>query len=50
MKAELEIRVAWWLPVYIRCLAFFCVITGMEPDWAKFNRVVLRALSIRVKR
>jgi hypothetical protein len=49
-KLELEVCAAWWLPVYIRCLALFCAVSGLEADTDKLERIVRRAISVRAKR
>lgn len=43
----IEVRMAWWLEPYIIVLCAFCAITGQEPDWDKFNRVVERATRLK---
>lgn len=50
--ARLEMTVSvtwrWWLKPYILTLAFFCAITGLQPDWQKFSRMVVRGLKVEV--
>ncbi len=41
-------RVAWWFKPYVHTLAFLCVVFDCEPDWAKLERVIRRAIIIRV--
>ena len=46
---KLIVSVAWWLHPYIRALAFFCVLTGNEPDEAKLHAKIKRAIRVRVQ-
>lgn len=45
-----HVRVAWWLSPYLHALCFFCAISRREPDWEKLNRVIERALKLKVVR
>jgi hypothetical protein len=47
-RMTVEIRVAWWLRPYLTMLAWFCVLHHCAPDPARLERVVLRALRVRV--
>ena len=45
---ECKVSVAWWLIPYLRTLAAFCVLTGMEPDWKRLETMCLRAMTFRM--
>lgn len=45
---RLECRIAWWLPPYLRLLAFFCWLHGSEPDWEKLERKIKAAVRTRI--
>lgn len=38
----------WWLLPYINTLAFFCNVTGLEPDWQKFAKTVMRGTKVTI--
>lgn len=42
----LRIRVAWWFKPYVWGLMTTSWLTGLEPDWEKFGKVVERAVSL----
>lgn len=42
-----EIRVSWWVPVYLEALGFFCCVMRAEPDLAKVLRTVERGMRIK---
>lgn len=46
-ELEIEVSVAWWVPIYINVLAFFCAVTGSEPDMAKVERVIQRGIRLK---
>lgn len=46
-EMEIEVSLAWWVPVYINLLAFVCAITNAEPDPAKIERMVQRGIRLR---
>lgn len=41
-----EIRLAWWLPLYVEALCFFASLVGSEPDEEKLARVVESAIRV----
>jgi hypothetical protein len=45
---KMRTSIAWWLKPYVYTLAVFCVITGAVPDEAKLNRVIMRAIRVKV--
>lgn len=45
---KIEVYVAWWLDWWLYGVALACAVSGREPDMEKFNRVVSRALRVRV--
>ena len=45
----IRVRVAWWLEPYLCTLAFFAGLMGREPNWAKLERVVARAITVRLE-
>ena len=48
-QITLEIRMAWWLPLYKYGLATTCLLTGLEPNWQKVSDVIMSAIRIRVR-
>lgn len=46
---QIDVTFAWWLQPWIKAVVFFAVVTGSEPDWAKVQRMVTRAMRIKVK-
>jgi hypothetical protein len=47
-RLTITISVAWWLAPYLWCLVFVSVLSRREPDWAKLERVIARAIRLRV--
>jgi hypothetical protein len=47
LAIELELRTAWWLPLYLGGLAFFCSVFQAEPDMERVARWVLRGTFLR---
>lgn len=49
-KLSVEIKVRWWVPVYIKTLALFCLMTCHEPDYEKVGAFIVKhGISQRVK-
>jgi hypothetical protein len=49
-KLTLEIRVAWWLRLYLYGVVITSRVTGLEPDWSKVKRMIGRGVTVgRVK-
>lgn len=48
---ELEVKVsfAWWLKPYIYGVVLTAVLMGLEPDWEKAHRKVMRAMRVRIQ-
>ena len=46
--SRVEIRFAWWLEPYLHTLVFFCHLFGTLPDMAKLERVIRRAIRLRI--
>lgn len=46
----LQVRIAWWVPVYLRTLEFFCLTFGTEPDFGKVGATLKRGLRVEVVR
>lgn len=46
-EMEIEVSLAWWVPVYINLLAFFCAVTNAEPDPEKIQRMVERGIRLK---
>lgn len=44
---EIEVSLAWWVPVYINLLAFVCAVTNSDPDPAKVERMVQRGIRLK---
>lgn len=47
---KLQVNFAWWFKPYIKALMFVSLITGLEPDEAKLQRAIKRAVSVKVDR
>lgn len=45
---EVEIRVSWWVPVYLQTLGFFCGVMGTAPDMRKVVRTVVGGTRIKI--
>lgn len=43
-----QITTAWWLPLYLRTLTLVCLVMGTEPDMAKVDQVVKRAIRTKL--
>jgi hypothetical protein len=50
-KPELivTVKISWWVPVYVQALQTFCMITGMEPDFEKALRIVMKGMKAQVR-
>ncbi|KAB0812466.1 hypothetical protein FZI44_16895 [Cronobacter sakazakii] len=42
VNLTVEVKPRWWLSVYLRTLLFFCVITGLEPDYHKLRALIIK--------
>jgi hypothetical protein len=47
---SLELRWAWWWPLYLHGLGICAALTGREPDWNKVEKVIERAMRVRTVR
>lgn len=47
---KLQVKFAWWFKPYIKALMFVSLITGLEPDEAKLQRAIKRAVSVKASR
>lgn len=45
----IEVRVRWWLRLYLSSLALVAAITGLTPDPAKVQAWVQRGITLRVR-
>ncbi|HGT8985932.1 hypothetical protein [Escherichia coli] len=41
-KLSVEVKSRWWLPVYIKTLTLFCLMTCREPDYEKVAAFILK--------
>ncbi len=48
ITVEVRTRVAWWIVPYLRLLKLFMLVTGMEPDHAKVDRLIRRAIKVEL--
>lgn len=48
MIVRMEISLAWWLRPYLAVLIAVAVMLGREPDLEKLQRVIQRAVRLRV--
>lgn len=45
-----EVKSRWWLPVYIKTLMFFCLMSQREPDYEKVSTFIAKhGLSQKLK-
>lgn len=49
VTVEFYVHKAWWLPIYLHGVAVVATLMQAEPDWAKVNRVVLSAITVRMR-
>jgi len=42
-----EIRLAWWLRLYLRCVVLYAALTLQEPDEEKLAYWISRGISIK---
>lgn len=47
-RIAIKVTLAWWLPLYVRGVALMCALTGLEPDWDRVQRVVKRAMRLKI--
>ena len=48
-EVKISVRMAWWLKPYLRLLAFCCVLAGTQPDQAKLEAKIRRAMRVVVE-
>lgn len=48
LTLNLTARTAWWVPLYLRGMAFFCALMGTEPNWDKVEKVVLKGVRLKI--
>jgi hypothetical protein len=48
VTCAVHITTAWWLPLYLRTLTLICLAMGTEPDMAKVEQVVKRAIRTKL--
>jgi len=46
-ELTIKITIAWWLKPYLYGVVITAGLMGLEPDYEKINRTILRALRIR---
>ena len=46
---ELTVKVSWWVVPYIQSVALFCQMTGLQPDFEKVKRTVLRGIRVETR-
>ena len=49
VTVEFYVHKAWWLPIYLHGVALVATLMQAEPDWAKVQRVVARAITVRFR-
>ena len=46
----MELKTLWWVPVYLRTLMMFCIVTRQEADYDKVAGFIVRhGISKKVK-
>jgi len=48
LKLSARVTTAWWLPLYLRSVAAFAVLTGMRPDLAKVEATIMRGIRVHI--
>lgn len=46
---SIKVSVAWWWPLYAYGMVFTSMITGLEPDMTKVDRMARRAMRITIE-
>jgi hypothetical protein len=46
-RLKLEVRVSWWVYLYLRGVAFVCSVTGYDPDMDKVIRWIERGIRVK---
>lgn len=41
-----RIHVSWWVPIYVRSVAVFCVLFQVEPNIEKVSRTIQRGVRV----
>lgn len=41
-KLSVEIKIRWWVRVYLRMLTLFCVMKRCEPDYRKVGEIIAK--------
>jgi len=45
----IQVRLAWWVRLYLRSVVVFARLTGIEPDMDKMGAMIQRGLHTRLK-
>lgn len=48
-RITVRVRFAWWLWPYLRSVALFAWMTGLEPDFDKVERMIRRAMRTHIE-
>ena len=48
-RITLHVKFAWWLRLYVACIAFVSTVSGLEPDYAKLERMILRGIQYHTR-
>lgn len=46
---RITVHFAWWLSPYLRSVALFALLTGMQPDYDKVERMIRRAMRTHIE-
>lgn len=46
---KISVSFAWWWPLYMHGLVFFCLLMDAEPNPARVDEVVMKALRTKVE-
>lgn len=41
-RLSVEIKIRWWLPVYIKTLTMLCLMMRCEPDYQKVGNFIVK--------
>lgn len=50
LTVDVKAHVAWWVPVYLNTLKFFCILMQCEPNYDKVQKTVRRGITTKVTR
>lgn len=46
---EIKVSMAWWLKPYLYGVVTVALLMGMQPDWDKVQRKIIRAMRVKIR-